>query len=30
MNAEVHKLVRRWVLKAENDLKAGLAILQVA
>lgn len=27
---EVHELVRRWVVKAENDLKAGLAILQVA
>jgi len=27
---EVHELVHRWVLKAENDLKAGLAILQVA
>jgi len=26
MNAEVHELVRRWVIKAENDLKAGLAI----
>jgi len=30
MNAEVHELVRRWVIKAENDLKAGLAILQAA
>lgn len=27
---EAHELARRWVIKAENDLKAGLAILQVA